>query len=410
MSDVSTAPLEVDVLRFLILSIFVLWFGQAVNKRVRFLAANNIPIAVTGGLLFSVAVAVFVTVTGRELVFDMRLRDLLLLIFFSTIGLGAKLRMLAAGGKALALLLVAAATFLVIQNVTGVLIALGFGVHPGFGLFAGSVSFAGGHGTAIAWGAEAAAAGFPNAATLGIAFATVGLIAGGLLGGPLAGRLIMRHGLKPAAPANGDAPVSAAGDTQEKRVRVPDILGTILMLAVCVAVGDSVNRFLFSAGVLLPGFLTAMVVGIVITNLADVRKIQINTTAVSMTSDVALLLFLSMSLMSMDLLSLRAAATPILITLVLQSLVITLFSVHAVFRLMGRDYDAAVISGGFVGLGLGATPVAIANMHAVTEKYGLSPKAFLVVPLVGAFFIDVVNALVIKLFIALPMFQPVPPG
>ena len=173
----------------------------------------------------------------------------------------------------------------------------------------------------------------------------------------------------------------------------------ILVLAVCVALGDSVNRFLFERGVLLPGFLTAMFVGIVITNLSDVLRFEIHPVTIEKFGEVALNVFLAMSLMSMQLWSLATAVGPILVVLMAQMLVITALVVFVVFRVMGRDYDACVISGGFVGLGLGATPVAIANMDAVTTRFGPSPKAFLVVPLVGAFFIDILNALVIKFFI-----------
>ena len=173
----------------------------------------------------------------------------------------------------------------------------------------------------------------------------------------------------------------------------------ILVLAVCVALGDLVNRFLFEKGVLLPGFLTAMVVGIVITNLSDSFDLQIHPVTIDKFGEVALNVFLAMSLMSMQLWTLATAVGPILTVLMAQMLVITLLVVFVVFRVMGRDYDAAVISAGFVGLGLGATPVAIANMNAVTTRFGPSAKAFLVVPLVGAFFIDILNALVIKFFI-----------
>ena len=178
-----------------------------------------------------------------------------------------------------------------------------------------------------------------------------------------------------------------------------NILTAILVLAVCVAVGDTVNRFLFAQGVLLPGFLTAMLVGIVITNLSDTFKFQIHPRTIDKFGEVSLNIFLAMSLMSMKLWSLAGAAGPILLVLMAQMLMITLFAVFIVFRVMGRDYDASVISSGFVGLGLGATPVAIANMDAVTTRFGPSPKAFLVVPLVGAFFIDIMNAFVIKGFI-----------
>ncbi len=156
---------------------------------------------------------------------------------------------------------------------------------------------------------------------------------------------------------------------------------------------------------LVPGFLTSMIIGIVITNVAEMRKRALNAPVIDLFGDVSLRVFLSMSLMSMDLLTLAAAAGPMLVVLLTQVILMTLVAMIVVFRVMGSDFDAAVISAGFAGLGLGATPVAIGNMQAVTAKYGPSPKAFLVVPLVGAFFIDVANALVIKFFLRLPIFQ-----
>ena len=367
--------------------------------------ANGLPLTfgdrLSGGLICSVVVALIHGVADLEITFDMRVRDILLLVFFSTIGLGAKLRTLAAGGKALAILIVVAAVFLVFQNTTGVLLAMAFGDHPGYGLMGGSISFAGGHGTAIAWGAEAEEAGLEAANAIGIAFATFGLIAGGLLGGPVAHWLIQSNGLKPrkAVRTTKDEVASEADDGREGELF--DILTVILMLAVCVALGDSVNRFLFERGVLLPGFLTAMFVGIVITNLSDVVRFDMHPESIEKFGEIALSIFLAMSLMSMQLWSLATAVGPILVVLMAQMLVITALVVFVVFRVMGRDYDASVISAGFVGLGLGATPVAIANMDAITTRFGPSPKAFLVVPLVGAFFIDILNAVVIKFFIGI---------
>lgn len=388
---------QVEPLDVLMLSILVLYLGFYLNQKIRVLSEFYIPPAVTGGLVCSLVVAAVYGTLDLEISFDMRIRDVLLLVFFSTIGLTAKLNTLAAGGKALAILVGVAAVFLVMQNLTGVLLALGFGEHPGYGLMGGSVSFAGGHGTAIAWGKEAEAAGLVGAGAVGIAFATFGLIAGGLLGGPVARWLVQRHDLTP----DGDAAAMAA-DAAEDDGRAGDlfnILTAILMLAICIAVGDSVNRFLFAEGVLLPGFLTAMFVGIVIANLSDAVEFEIHPRTIDKFGEVALNVFLAMSLMSMQLWTLATAFAPILMGLLAQMLVITVVAVFIVFRVMGRDYDAGVISAGFVGLGLGATPVAIANMHAVTSRFGPSPKAFLVVPLVGAFFIDILNALVIKLFI-----------
>ena len=294
--------------------------------------------------------------------------------------------------------------FLVIQDLTGVLLMKALGEHPANGLFGGSISFAGGHGTAIAWGSVAEEAGLTGAAAIGMACATFGLIAGGLIGGPVAERLIKKHGLSGPEPAE-DAGPGESGIAKDLAPSVPVTLQALLLLGICLAAGDLVNRHLFARGVMLPGFLTAMMVGTLITNLADLRKRSIPSADIDRFGEICLQLFLAMSLMSMQLWTLAQGMGPILLVLTAQVLVITLFAVTIIFRLMGQDYDAAVIVGGSCGLGMGATPVGIANMQAVTEKYGMSRKAFLVVPLIGAFFIDLINALVIEMFAALPLLQ-----
>ena len=253
--------------------------------------------------------------------------------------------------------------------------------------------------SAIAWGGVAEEAGLAGAAEIGIAFATFGLIAGGLIGGPIAGRLIAKHNLR--------GPSDEEAETVERMTVVAgnplglrEHLGTILVLAICVGLGNLVNQLIFAKGVLLPGFLTSLLVGVLLTNLADLLKMKLSMTPIDAAGEVSLNIFLSMSMMSMQLWTLAGALGPIMLVLIVQMLVMTVFAVFIVFNLMGRDYDACVITSGFAGLGLGATPVAIANMTAVTARFGPSPKAFLVVPLVGAFFIDLLNASVIKFFIA----------
>ncbi len=387
----------------IIVAILVLWAGNLITRKVRLLNKYSIPIAVTGGLLCSVLVAIINVAGGPKITFDLAIRDTLLMVFFTTIGISAKFSRLKSGGKALGILVVCAAVFLVLQDITGVLLAKAFGGHPGYGLFAGSVSLAGGHGTAIAWGKEAAAAGLRNAELAGIAFATFGLVAGGIIGGPISERLIKRHKLSPSA-----SEVAAAGSTtagSDGPFTLQRALGLMLVLAICLSLGEVINRWLFSNNVKLPGFLTAMMVGIIVTNLADRRKKPLRGDDYDKVGEVSLQLFLAMSLMSMDLTSLGGAFGKMFVILNVQILVITLFAVFIIFRVMGKDYDAAIIAGGFCGLGMGATPVAIANMSAVTGKYGPSFKAFLVIPLVGAFFIDILNALVIKLFIDAPFMQ-----
>lgn len=401
--------LTVQPMDMLSLSVLVLFLGMYLNRRIRFLSENYIPPAVTGGLLFSVATAWIYVQFDVALQFDMRFRDLLLLVFFSTVGLSARMKTLAGSGWPLFVLVLAAGAFLALQNSLGVAIALSSDVHPAYGLIAGSVSFAGGHGTAIAWGAVAEEAGLVGATEIGMAFATFGLVAGGLVGGPIARRLIAKHGIEPPEAESLEGQTSAAtggesggsdGDESPMAWLYP-VLMTLLVLAICVSLGDVVNRFLSERSVRLPGFLTAMFVGILVTNLADGVGRPLERTTIDRFGEVSLHVFLAMSMMTIQLWALTNAASTILFVLVTQILLMTIFAEFVVFRLMGRDYDAVVIAAGFAGMGLGATPVAIANMDAVSQRFGPSPKALLVVPLVGALFIDLLNAGTINFFIRL---------
>jgi len=390
----------------LIVAILVLYLGRFLTGKIHFLDTYNIPPAVTGGIICSLLVALLQGAWDIHIIFDLQLRDLFLLFFFSTIGLGAKLRVLAAGGKTLVLLTIVAAVLLVLQNVTGVGLALLVGTHPGYGLLGGSISFAGGHGTAIAWGQVAAEAGLLGAKEFGIACATFGLIAGGVIGGPVGGWLIKKYQLRPET-ETAVAPQETKTGVTSKAAPIESVLGTLLVLAICVTAGDLVNRYLSMQGLSLPGFLTAMMVGILITNLSDVFGKSLSRTAIDTAGAVSLHLFLAMSLMSMQLWSLASAAGPILVLVLAQTLVMTLVAVYLVFAITGRNYDSAVMASGFCGLGMGATPVAIANITAITGKFGPSPKAFLVIPLIGAFFVDLLNVVIIKFFLATPFFTAV---
>ncbi len=390
---------QVDTMDMLSLSILVLFLGMFMNRKIKVLGDNYIPPAVTGGLLFASCVFLIYSFGGVQLEFNMEVRNLLLLVFFSTVGLSARFKTLAAGGKALVLLVAVAGVFLFLQNAVGIAIAMAAGVHPGYGLMAGSIAFAGGHGTAIAWGEVAEEAGLEGAAAIGLAFATFGLVVGGLVGGPIARRLIEKRGITGSNEERAGEGPAATTVGESGKDWLYHVLISLLMLALCVSLGDIVNRLLAEDGVRLPGFLTSMFVGIVIANIADVLKRPLNDAVVGKFGDVALNIFLSMSMMAIQLWTLAAAARVIMVVLVCQVLLMTIFAIYVVFRVMGRDYDAVVIAAGFAGLGLGATPVAIANMNAVTQHYGPSTKAFLVVPLVGAFFIDILNAGTINFFI-----------
>lgn len=394
---------ELDTIRVLVLAIIVLWLGEQITARLTFLRRFSIPIAVTGGLLCSLVVAGLDVFGDIRVGFDLALRDTLLLVFFSTIGLSAKLRLLKEGGRLLAILGALTLLFLALQNGVGVLTATLLGEPPGYGLIGGSVSLAGGHGTAITWGALGEEAGFSGATALGLAFATFGLICGGLVGGPIAGWLIRRHDLSPSASSEGDEDRVVSADEGEPVVSVTSrqVIRTLLLLAICVWIGAELNELLRERGTVLPGFLTAMAVGIMLTNLADWRGRPVDPPTLNLFNDVSLHLFLAMSLMSMQLTQLAGSLGGVLVLLVLQVVLTVAFAIFVIFRLCGRDYDAAIMAAGYSGLGLGATPVGIANMNAVTSRFGPSPKSFLVIPLVGAFLLDIINAFVIQTYIEL---------
>ncbi|MDO8907999.1 MAG: sodium/glutamate symporter [Pseudohongiella sp.] len=378
------------------LAIVALWLGYHINRRVAILNHYNIPAAVTGGLPISLVVALIEASGLAQLRFDLQLRDMLLIVFFSTIGLSAKFSQMLEGGKALSIMLGLAVVFLLAQNLLGTGLAVMLGESPLYGLIGGSVSLAGGHGTALTWGLlfeehfE-----LENASSLGLTFATVGLITGGLIGGPVAAYLIKRHRLEPVA-NDVELPNVEAGNSLTYMIHVDSMLRATLLIAICFGLGALVYDWIADRGVRIPAFLTAMFLGIVITNSMDILKVKFDKRPVQFIGDISLQLFLGMSLISLPLLSLQGALGGIALVMLLQAAMISAFTVFLVFPLLGRDYDAACISAGFIGMGLGATPVGIANMNAITSRFGASPKAYLVIPLLGAFFIDIANAMLVQ--------------
>jgi len=396
--------LELDSRQTLIIAILVLFLGKKLNKEIPFLRHYNIPEPVTGGVLASIVFGAYYYLTKNEVVFSLGSRDVLLIVFFTCIGLSAKVRNLIEGGKALGILLVCAVGYLFLQNITGITVAKLTGLNPYVGLIGGSVSLSGGHGTAIACAdAFINDYGISNASEIGIACATFGLILGGLIGGPIAEYLINKYKLEPKSPE--EPSVGIKHEKASLNVEYFSVLNSVLVIAVAMGLGISIDYIVTSFGLKLPLFVSSLFAGIILTNTVpyifkNVRW-PTNTPSLALISDLSLGLFLAMSLMSLQLWTLAGLGGPILILLGFQVLVIVLFVIFIVFRVMGKDYDAAVMSAGYAGLGLGATPTAIANMTAVTKRFGDSAKAFLVVPLVGAFFIDISNAFIIKFFLDL---------
>jgi len=386
----------------------VLVVGRRTIERVELLRKYSIPEPVVGGL----AAAVLITllhVGGVRIRFDTTFQPGLMLAFFATIGLGADARMLARGGIGLVLFTACVVGMLVMQNVIGVGAALALGIDPLIGLIAGSVTMSGGHGTGAAWGQKFAETfGVASAPGIALAAATFGLLMGGLIGGPTAGRLVEKLKARgaPLGVSQNEAmthdAAASSGPFTAQRLTV-----TILLIAASIALGTTLARLTENPTFTLPAFVWTLFVGAVIRNgLAIAGLHEIDGEALAFAGTVCLSLFLAVALMSLRLWELSALALPMFLILALQAIGVVLFTTFITFRVMGSNYEAAALVAGQCGFGLGATPTAIANMQAVCERYGYAPQAFLIVPVVGAFLIDIANAIVISIFAgAIPMLR-----
>lgn len=399
--------IHLDTLTTLVAATLVLLLGRKLVHSISLLKRYTIPEPVAGGLLVAIALLILKKSMDLEFDFDMSLRDPLMLAFFATIGLNANLASLRSGGKVLGLFLLVVIGLLLMQNVIGLSMAYLLGLNPLMGLLAGSVTLLGGHGTGAAWSEVFVEQyGFENAMEVAMACATFGLILGGLLGGPVA-RYLVRHSPTPQGiPDDKVAPTTFEKPDAERTISSLVLIETIALMAICLTVGKVIAQWLSGTVLELPTFVCVLFVGVVLSNgLAMLGFYRVFERAVSVMGNVCLSLFLAMALMSLKLWELASLALPIFAILAVQTLFMALYAIFVTWRVMGKNYDAAVLAAGHCGFGLGATPTAIANMQAITERFGPSHIAFLVVPMVGAFFIDIVNAIVIKLYLMLPMFS-----
>jgi ESS family glutamate:Na+ symporter len=403
---------KLDMMQTLALAAVILFVGYGIRRRVGVLSRYNIPAPVIGGFLFA-AVALALRLQGVvAFEFDTSLQTPLMIAFFTTIGLGASLALLKVGGPQVLLFWGLASLLAVVQDGVGVLLARLLGVHPFLGLIAGSITMTGGHGTGAAFGKlmEDQYA-FSGAVTLAMAAATFGLVSGGLIGGPVATTLIGRNRLKtpgaataaPAAPHVEAMGLDSEIDTEPagEAPTAYTLLKTMTVILVAMWAGSLLSRWL-GQYVTLPAYIWAMIFAALVRNGNDVvRRIRLDQRVVDDLGTIALSLFLAMALMSLRLWELLDLAIPMLVILAVQVAMMAAFAYFVTYRIMGGDYDAAVMAGGHCGFGLGATPNAVANMEAIVERFGHAPRAFLVLPMVGAFFIDFTNALIITAYINL---------
>ena len=391
----------------LIWAALVLLLGKFLVSRIRWLQDFNIPEPVAGGLIAATGCYVLYAVMGYRLSFDGELQTAFMLVFFSSIGLSANFAKLKAGGRALLVFLLVIAVFIGLQNAVGISMATLLGLDPLIGLIAWSMTLLGGHGTAGAWGSVLEYEhGVQGAMTLGMACATFGLVIGGLVGGPLAKWLIRRNQLQ-GPEGNSDDMVDAASPNFEsprktRLITTEATIETLALFAGCLAFAQLMTELTAGASFQLPTFVWALGGGVLIRNALDyVFHFEVFDRAIDVFGSAALSIYLAIALLSLKLWELSGLAGPLVIILAVQAVVMVLYVALVTFRVMGRDYDAAVLCAGNCGFGMGATPTAVANMQAITNQYGPSHKAFLIVPMVGAFFIDLLNAIFLQFFIKL---------
>jgi ESS family glutamate:Na+ symporter len=396
--------LALDLIQTVAFAGAALFLGYGIKKRVPLLARYNIPAPVVGGLPIAALLAFFNRGTPPLVAFDTALQVPLQNAFFASVGFGASVRVLARGGPLVLIMMIIASIAAGLQNVVGASVAWALGEQPVMGVLAGSVTLTGGPATGLAVAPLFETAGVTGAATLAVSAAMVGIVSGGILGGPIATYLIGRHVTRlPTRPASTlealaerqmDEPVAATPAGED--VEAYGLLKHLVVLLVAVGAGGWVSAGFRAMGWTLPAYIGAMIVAAVIRNVDDVAgAVGISQRTIDDLGTVALSIFLVMALMTHRLWQLAGAVIPLFVILAAQVLLVTALCIWVIPRVMGRDYDAVVMSGGFCGFMLGTTANAVANIGALVERYGPAPKAYLVVPLVGAFGIDFVNALLI---------------
>lgn len=386
----------------LVAAILVLFLGKFLNEKIAFLREYNIPSPVTGGLTIALSLTALYAATGVEVSFSLHQRDTYMIMFFTSLGLSTQVGTLLKGGRGLFILWMAAVVCLFLQNLTGASVARVLGEPVAVGVLGGSIALSGGHGTAVAWADYFYQHyGIRNAMEIGVACATFGLVLGGMVGGPIAQWLIKKYQLKPTSSEPLAVGLQRSSPTQ---IDADAVLWILLQLGVAIGLGRYLHEGLQWSGLHLPTFVSCLLAGIIVGNTLPLMLPSLSRTAsapaLALISDLTLGLFLALSLISIQLWTLVDIALPLLLLLGMQVLVLTLFVVFVVFPALGKTYESAVIAAGYAGLALGATPTAVANMTAVTQKFGPAPTAFLIVPLVGAFFIDISNAIVIKIVLS----------
>ena len=390
--------IQIDMYQTLAVSVLVLILGQFLKKRINFLEKFCIPAPVIGGLLFAVLTCVCYSLGIAEFTFDDTLREVCMVFFFTSVGFQANLKVLKSGGKSLFIFLGLVVVLIVSQNFLALGVSKLLHLDPLVGLCTGSIPMVGGHGTAGAFGPVLEDFDVKGATTICTAAATFGLIAGSLIGGPIGKRLIDRKKLLDTAVAEDD---SILVEDEKKHERHTNMYAAaVFQLIIAVGIGTIISELLTKTGLTFPIYIGAMIAAAVIRNIGEYSgKFDIYMGEINNLGGICLSLFLGMAMITLKLWQLAELALPLIILLSAQLILMMMFTYFVVFNVMGRDYDAAVLSAGTCGFGMGATPNAMANMQAICDRYVPSVKAYLIIPLIGSLFADFLNSLVITFFI-----------
>lgn len=392
--------IQMDMLQTAALAMLLFLLGRFVVNHVEFLQRCCIPAPVVGGLIFAILHLITYQAGIVTFTFDETLKTAFMDFFFTSVGFGASIKLLKKGAWPVILFLILATIMVTMQDIVGVGLAGVFGLDGRLGLCMGSIPLVGGHGTSASFGQTFVDAGLDNALVVAVACATYGLVAGSLMGGPLGRWKIKKYGLKPSADAlesDLEEPETVYV-TKAAKLDSNTFLDAFVLLIIATGVGTYITNALAKVHITLPVYIGGMIVAVIIRNVADAMGKELPLKAIDVAGNTCLNVFLGIALMTLMLWQLASLALPIIVILAIQTVIMYLYASNVVFRVMGGDYEAAVMTAAFCGFGMGATPNAMANMLTIKNKYGPAPKAFFVVPLVGGMFIDFTNAAVITIF------------
>lgn len=390
---------KLDMMQTTALAVVVYYFGGWLRSKVSVLEKFCIPAPVVGGLVFAIVNLILRQNGILKIEMDTTLQSPFMMVFFTTIGMGASIDLIKKGGVQVVIFWLLASVLCIFQDGLSVILSNVLGIDPKLGLIAGSITMTGGHGTGAAFGALFESQGMQGALTAAMAAATFGLVMGSIIGGPIGQSLIKRKGLKPSISKEAQNTAAASAEVVEE-ITYSELFKTLAIVLVSIGIGAVLGNFFKKMGLTLPAYVSAMIIAAIILNVGEsTGKWHINAKCTDAIGNIGLNVFLSMALIGLKLWELADIAGPMLIILVSQTILMALFASFVTFNFMGKDFDAAIAAAGHCGFGMGATPNGIANMTSVSEKFGPAPRAFFVLPIVGAFLIDFTNAIIITAFV-----------